>query len=72
MPEMDIQKMTSEEIRQAGLEALIRELGTVGMVRFLQQFETGQGDYSQERHGWLGKLDVRKLAEEIRKQRKEI
>jgi len=64
--------MTSEQIRQAGLEALIRELGPAGTVRFLQQFETGRVDYSQERHGWLGKRDVRKLAEEIRKQRKDI
>ena len=62
---MDIRKMTSEEIRQAGLEALARELGPVGMVRFLQQFETGRGDYSAERHGWFSKVDVQTLAEKI-------
>jgi hypothetical protein len=32
--------MTGEQIRLAGLEALLRELGPVGMIRFLQQFET--------------------------------
>ena len=69
---MNIQKMTLEQIRLAGLEALARELGPVGMVRFLQQFETGQGNYSVERHGWLDKLDVRTLAERIRQKRKEI
>lgn len=68
---MNTQKMTSEEIRQAGLEVLVRELGPVGTVRFLQQFETGQGDYSQERHSWLSKWDVQKLAEEIHQKRKE-
>ena len=31
------------------------------MVRFLQQFETGQGDYTAERHTGLGKLTVREL-----------
>jgi len=62
--------MTSEEIRQAGLEALFRELGPAGTVRFLQQFETGQGDYSQERHSWLDEWDVQKLAEEILQKRK--
>lgn len=35
------QKMTLIEIRNAGFEALVRELGVVGMVRFLQQYETG-------------------------------
>ena len=63
--------MTSEEIRQAGLEALIRELGPAGMIRFLQQFETGHGDYSTERHGWLDKIDVKTLVERIHQQRKE-
>ena len=63
--------MTLEQIRNAGLEALVRELGPTGTVRFLQQFETGQGDYSRERHGWLGKWDVQKLAEEIRRKRNE-
>ena len=69
---MDIRKMTSEQIRQAGLEALTRELGPVGMVRFLQQFETGQGDYSAERHGWLGKMDVETVAEKVHQQRKDM
>ena len=68
---MDIQKMTSEEIRQAGLEALTRELGPAGTVRFLQLFETGHGDYSTERHSWLDNIDVKTLAENIHQQRKE-
>jgi len=61
--------MTLEQIRLVGLEALAHELGPVGMVRFLQQFETGHGDYSVERHEWLGKLDFRTLAEKIQRRR---
>lgn len=41
---MNTQTMSPEEIRTAGLAALKRELGIVGMVRFLQQFEMGHGD----------------------------
>lgn len=41
---------TAEEIRRQGFEALARELGPVGMARFLQLFENGSGDYVQERH----------------------
>lgn len=62
--------MTLEQIRRAGLEALSRDLGPVGMVRFLQQFETGYGNYSVERHRWLGERTVQELAEEIKLRRK--
>ncbi len=41
---------TMEDIRRQGLEALARELGHVGMARFLSLFENGSGDYVQERH----------------------
>lgn len=40
---------TLDDIRRAGVEALARALGPVGMLRFLQQFETGRGDYTAER-----------------------
>lgn len=58
MTSLDTQTMTSEEIQQAGLEALLERLGPVGMLRFLQQFEPGRGDYSQERHALLDNLDL--------------
>jgi hypothetical protein len=62
---MNVRTMTLEQIRLTGLEVLARELGPVGMVRFLQQFETGRGDYSVERHGWLDQLDVQTVAQKI-------
>jgi hypothetical protein len=62
---MTTEVKTQEEIRQLGLEALARELGPVGMVRFLQQFETGHGDYTKDRHKWLNSPGVRELAERI-------
>ncbi len=61
--------MTLEQIRLTGLKALSRELGPVGLVRFLQQFETGHGDYTTERHRWLGEPTVQYLAQEIERQR---
>jgi hypothetical protein len=57
--------MTLEEIRRAGLEALRERLGRAGMIRFLQQFETGRGDYASERHQWVDETslsDLRTLA----------
>ena len=57
------------EVRRAGLEALAKALGPVGMIRFLQQFETGTGNYSEERHELLGNEDVATLAARIRQRR---
>ena len=37
------------EIRKMGLQALIEALGPVGMVRFIQQYENGSGDYTEEK-----------------------
>ncbi|WP_420127362.1 hypothetical protein [Longimicrobium sp.] len=38
-----------DDIHQAGLDALHRELGLVGMVRFVQQFDVGPGSHTAER-----------------------
>ena len=53
-------------IVKSGIKALARELGPVGMVRFLQQYETGQGHYTLERDQWLGKQKNDDLLEEIK------
>ncbi len=68
---MNTRTMTMEQIRQNGLKALARELGPVGMVRFIQQFEKGSGDYTKDRHRWLGASSVRALANKARTRRKE-
>ena len=61
--------MTLEQIRLTGLRALSRELGAVGLVRFLQQFETGYGDYTVERHRWLDGYTVQDITQEIENRR---
>ncbi len=42
--------MKLTQIRQQGYKALIDSLGVVGMLRFLQQFEAGYGDYTKEKY----------------------
>jgi hypothetical protein len=59
------------EIRQVGLEALLERLGPVGMIRFLQQYETGYGNYTAERDTWLTENDdLDKLVAKIQQTRK--
>jgi hypothetical protein len=62
---MNVQMMTPQQIRIAGLTVLARELGLVGMIRFMQQFEMGQGDYSKDRHQWLDQYTVDDIAQMV-------
>ncbi len=57
---------TLNEIRKEGIEALSRALGPVGMVRFLQSFDTGSGDYTKERYEWLDE-SVEEILNEMKK-----
>jgi hypothetical protein len=66
---MNVQMMTPQQIRVAGLAALARELGLVGMIRFMQQFEMGQGDYSKDRHQWLDRYSVDDIAEMVQEKK---
>jgi hypothetical protein len=62
---MSEQALTLEQIREQGLQVLRERLGIVGLVRFLQQTETGWGNYTEERHQWLGDPDIQSLAKAI-------
>ena len=66
---MSVKTMSINQIREVGLKALAKALGPVGMVRFLQQFETGKGNYTKERKDILGKLDIKSIVEDIKKER---
>lgn len=63
--------MSFNEIRKAGIEALAQTLGPIGMVRFLQQFDTGKGDYTKEREQWLGEMTIDDILKGIEKEQDE-
>lgn len=66
---MNTQEMTLEQIRVIGMEALARELGPTGLIRFLQMFEKGQGDYTEEREEILPQMTAAQIAEQIERRR---
>jgi hypothetical protein len=66
---MNDRTMTPTQIRRAGIEALSKALGPVGMARFLRQFEAGSGNYSEERHALLDHLRVEDVVSLIRQRR---
>ena len=49
------------ELRRRGFEVLVQALGWVNAVRFLQQYEVGEGDYTRERNAFLPDWDAEAL-----------
>jgi hypothetical protein len=39
------------------------------MIRFMQQFEMGQGDYSKDRHQWLDQYSVADIAKLVQEKK---
>ena len=68
-----MKRQTLDEIRREGLEALREKLGRAGMIRFLQQFGSGSGDYAKDRHAWVDRTsmhELRKAATRVSSRRK--
>ena len=68
---MSTQELTQEQVRLMGLEVLARELGATGLIRFLQLYEQGSGDYTNERADLLAKQTVAEISERIARRRRE-
>lgn len=60
--------MTLTEINQIGFKALADALGFDGMMQFLNQFTSGQGDYTKERHKWLDNMSLDDIFSEEQRQ----
>jgi hypothetical protein len=60
---------TLDEIRREGLQALRDRLGRADMIRFLQQFETGNVDYTKERHAWVDRVTMEDVEREASTER---
>ena len=58
---MKTKAMTMEDIRSEGIEILGREIGPVNAIRFLQQFDSGKGNYTEQRRKYLGKMKVKDI-----------
>jgi hypothetical protein len=67
--EMTNENPTFFGIRSLGFDALLRELGPAGAIRFIQQYESGHGDYTRDRKKVLPKKSVREIGKQIIKQR---
>ncbi|MBF2095450.1 MAG: hypothetical protein IGR80_11910 [Synechococcales cyanobacterium K44_A2020_017] len=66
---MDVNELNPSQLRQQGIEALVKALGAVGMVRFLQQFDLGSGDYTRDRPTLLADPSLADAIAQIRQTR---
>ncbi len=62
---MTTENLTLYQIRVIGFEALVRELGPAGAIRFIQQYEIGHGDYTRDHKKSLPKRSVREIGKEL-------
>jgi len=53
---------TLNELNDLAMDALLKALGPVDMIRFLRQFEHGSGDYTKDRHQWLDNVPFDEFA----------
>ena len=58
------------EINDEAIRLLVREMGAADAARFIRQFTTGYGDYTEERKELFKDLTLEKAIEEIRREKK--
>jgi hypothetical protein len=58
------------EITQEAIRVLLREIGIVNTLRFLNQYSTGYGNYTEEREQLFGRLTLDEIIVEMKKDRK--
>lgn len=63
---MQTNDLTPLQLRQKGLAALVQALGAVGMVRFMQQFEAGSGDYTRDHTQLLANVTLEDAIAQIK------
>ena len=59
------------EITQEAIKVLFQTLGIVNTVRFINQFTTGYGNYTEEREALFGEITLDEIITEIKQSRSE-
>ncbi len=57
-------------VNERATNALIREIGVVDTIRFLNQFRAGTGNYTAERDQLFKGMSVKNIINEIKMRRK--
>ncbi|MFN8489588.1 MAG: hypothetical protein U0350_18535 [Caldilineaceae bacterium] len=66
---MTMKVMSLAELNASAIRLLCREFGVVNTARFINQFTTGYGNYTEEREQIIGNLTVDEIVTAIRQKR---
>jgi len=61
-------KLTPKEIRSIGWDVLLKNLGPNGALRFILDYEKGEGNYCELRKEIFKDKTVQELVQEIKKE----
>ncbi|MFM8332777.1 MAG: hypothetical protein ACKN9T_13915 [Candidatus Methylumidiphilus sp.] len=67
---MNAQIQPIAELNRRATDALVREVGIVNTLRFLNQFRVGGGDYTAERDQLFSGMSAKDIIREIKAQRR--
>ncbi len=65
---MDLKPLT--EITQDAIRILCKEIGAANTIRFINQFTTGYGNYTEERRQLFADMSLDDIVSEIKEMRK--
>lgn len=63
---MEVQTRPLSEINEQAIRLLAKEMGAADAARFISQYTTGYGDYTEERKELFEGLTIEEVAREIR------
>lgn len=66
---MTVDQKPLAQITEEAIRLLIRELGVVSALRFLNQFSIGQGNYTEDRRIWADTLNIGEIVAHIENKR---
>lgn len=62
-----VEEMTDEQFEKHTLDILARELGPLGLARYVRLHGLTSGDYTRDRHQWLDRLTYDDVVEQVKK-----
>ena len=63
---------TENEIHELAIETLRDGIGVVGLIRFLQQFDRGHGNYVKDRQQWQKNYTVETIMEAMNRKHHQV
>jgi hypothetical protein len=65
---MPLNELTSAEVRRAGWEALTEKLGPAGALKFILDYDRGEGNYTKLRKKIFKGKTVKSIIEDMKKE----